>query len=268
MNHLLRDLAPVSDEAWTLIDEEARRSLKHYLAARRLVDFEGPLGWQASAVDLGRVERLPAGPAAGVDAARRRVLALVELQIPFSLGRDELEDAERGAEDLDLGPVIDASRSAALAEDHAIFNGYHDGGIAGIVPSSPYEPIAITDDYAAYPTQVAKAAEILRSADVGGPYAIAIGTRSYTGVIETTEHGGYPVLEHLRQILGGSVVWAPAVDGAIVLSERGGDYEMTVGEDFSIGYQSASDESVAFYLEESLAFRFNTPGAAVTLTYH
>jgi uncharacterized linocin/CFP29 family protein len=114
---------------------------------------------------------------------------------------------------------------------------------------------------------VAKAVETLRSADVGGPYAIAMGTRCYTGVIETTEHGGYPVFEHLRQILGGSVVWAPAVDGAIVLSERGGDYEMTVGEDFSVGYRSASDESVALYLEESLAFRINTPEAAVVLTH-
>jgi uncharacterized linocin/CFP29 family protein len=267
VNHLLRDLAPISDRAWRLIDEEASRSLKHYLAARRLVDFAGPLGWQASAVDLGRVEQLPAGPAPGVDAARRRVLALVELRIPFSLGRDELEDAERGAADLDLAAVIEASRSAALAEDHAIFNGYANGGIIGIGPSSPYEPITITDDYGAYPTQVASAVETLRSADVGGPYAIAMGTRSYTGVIETTEHGGYPVFEHLSQILGGSVVWAPAVDGAVVMSERGGDYEVTVGEDFSVGYRSASDESVDFYLEESIAFRINTREAAVVLMH-
>jgi uncharacterized linocin/CFP29 family protein len=267
VNHLLRDLAPISDDAWELIDEEARRSLKLYLAARRLVDFAGPLGWQASAVDLGRVERLQAGPAPGVDASRRKVSALVELRIPFSLDRGELEDAERGAEDPDLGPVIDASRSAALAEDHAIFNGYANGGITGIAPSSPHRPISITDDYGSYPTQVAKAVEILRSADFGGPYAIAMGTRCYTGVTETTEHGGYPVFEHLRQILGGSVVWAPAVDGAIVLSERGGDYEMTVGQDFSIGYRSASDDSVALYLEESLAFHINTPEAAVVLTH-
>ena len=267
MNHLLRELAPISDEAWALIDEEASRSLKHYLAARRLVDFVGPLGWQASGVDLGRVERLAAGPAPGVNAARRRLMALVEFRVPFSLDRDELDNAERGAHDLNLGPVIDASRSVALAEDHAIFNGYADAGIAGIAPSSPHAPIEITDDYGVYPTQVAMAVETLRSADIAGPYGIAMGTRCYTGVIETTEHGGYPVFEHLRQILGGSVVWAPAVDGAIVLSERGGDYEMTVGEDLSVGYRSAGEESVAFYLEESLAFRINTPDAAVVLVH-
>jgi len=58
---------------------------------------------------------------------------------------------------VELAAVIDASRSAALAEDHAIFNGYANGGIIGIAPSSPHESITITDDYGAYPTQVAKA---------------------------------------------------------------------------------------------------------------
>jgi uncharacterized linocin/CFP29 family protein len=267
VNHLTRELAPISDEAWEAIDEEARRSLKHYLAARRLVDFSGPLGWQASAVDLGRVERLQSSPAPGVQASVRRVAPLVELRTAFSLGRDELDDAERGAQDLDLGAVIDASRTAALAEDHAIFNGYAAAEISGIAPSSPHESIAITDDYGDYPTRVARAVEVLRSADVGGPYAIAMGTRCYTGVIETTEHGGYPVFEHLRQILGGSVIWAPAVDGAVVLSERGGDYELTVGEDFAVGYRSAGEESVLLYIEESLGFRIDTPEAAVTLRY-
>jgi uncharacterized linocin/CFP29 family protein len=267
VNHLLRDLAPISAEAWEQIDDEARRSLTHNLAARRLVGFAGPLGWQTSSVDLGRVEKLKAGPVAGVDAVRRRVLPLVELRIPFSLSRAELDDAERGAEDIDLAPVIAASKAAALAEDQAIFNGYAAGGVTGIAPASPHKAITISDNYGGYPTQVAKAVEILRSADIAGPYAMAMGTRAYTGVIETTEHGGYPVFEHLRQILGGSVVWAPAVDGAIVLSERGGDYELTVGEDFSVGYRSATDDAVAFYLEESLAFRINTPEAAVVLAY-
>ena len=79
MNHLLRDLAPVTDRAWEAIDNEATRSLKHYLAARRLIDFEGPHGWEHSAVDLGRVRPLGKGPIEGVSAVRRSVLPLVEL---------------------------------------------------------------------------------------------------------------------------------------------------------------------------------------------
>jgi uncharacterized linocin/CFP29 family protein len=257
----------VAEDAWAQIDDEAARSLTHFLAARRLVDFTGPLGWGFSAVDVGRVDLLDAGDLGGVDVSRRRVLPLVELSVPFTLARSELAAAERGATDLDLGTVIAAGRASALAEDHLVFHGYAPGGIGGIIPSSPHSAVAISDDYSHYPEHVAKAVAVLRNADVGGPYAIALGARCYTGVTETTEHGGYPVLEHLRQILDGPVVWAPAVDGAVVLSQRQGDFELTVGEDFSVGYRSADASSVTLAIEESLCFRVNTPEAAVHLAH-
>jgi uncharacterized linocin/CFP29 family protein len=267
VNHLMRDLAPVTDEAWAQIDAEASRSLKHYLAARRLVDFNGPLGWEHSAVDIGRVDALDHGPLGTVETALRKVLPLVELRSTFSVSTTELAAADRGATDLDLDPVIAAARAAALAEDHLVFHGYDHGMVAGMVAASPHEPVSIAKDYTKYPEHVAKAVAALRAADIGGPYAIALGARCYTGVTETTEHGGYPVLEHIQQILGGPVVWAPAVDGAVVLSHRGGDFELTVGEDFSVGYRSADATAVELYIEESLTFRINTPDAAVHLAY-
>ena len=266
MNHLLRDLAPVNDAAWSQIDTEATRSLKHFLAARRIVDFAGPLGWEHAAIDTGRVIRLDAGPVDGVGAAQRQVLALVELRSPFSMARSEIAAAESGATDLELRPVITAARSAALAEDGVVFHGYSAAGIAGIADATPHAAIATTDDYSQYPEHVAKAVAVLRAADVAGPYALVLGSRGFTGVTESTERGGYPVFEHLRQILGGPVVWAPAVDGAVVLSQRGGDFELTVGQDFSLGYLAHDASSVDLYIEESLTFRINTPEAAVRLS--
>ncbi|MGO8873205.1 MAG: family 1 encapsulin nanocompartment shell protein [Acidimicrobiales bacterium] len=263
----MRELAPVTDTAWAQIDQEATRSIKHYLAARRLVDFTGPLGWGFSAVDVGRIDVIDSEGLEGVEAAVRRVTPLVELRAAFSLEGAELAAAERGATDLELDTVIAAGRAAALAEDHLVFHGYAQGGIPGIVPASPHQQVPISDDYSHYPEHVAKAVAALRAADIAGPYAIALGARCYTGVTETTEHGGYPVLEHIRQILGGPVVWAPAVDGAVVLSQRGGDFELTVGQDFSIGYRSSDAPSVDFYIEESLSFRVNTPEGAVHLAY-
>jgi len=41
MNNLHRELAPISDAAWTQIEEEASRTLKRYLAGRRVVDLQG-----------------------------------------------------------------------------------------------------------------------------------------------------------------------------------------------------------------------------------
>lgn len=267
MNHLNRELAPVTDAAWTQIDEEAHRSLTHYLAARRLVDFVGPLGWNHSSVDLGRIKPLKNSSFDGVECARRQVLTLVEFRSPFSLARRELEAAERGATDLDLSSVIATCRRVAFAEDGAIFHGLESGSIPGIASSSPHEPVTIDQDYSTYPEYVAQAVAILRAADIAGPYALALGERDFTGVTETTERGGYPVLRHVREILDGPVVRAPAVDGAVILSQRGGDYAMTVGQDFSVGYLASDVKDVQFYIEESLAFQINTPEAAVHLIH-
>jgi uncharacterized linocin/CFP29 family protein len=267
VNHLLRELAPVSGEAWEAIDEEAARTLRHFLAARKLVDFSGPRGWTHSAETLGRVEALGDAPAEGVDAAIRRMQPLAELRTPLELSRRELEAIDRGSRDYDLQVVIDAARQAASAEDSAVFHGYAAGGISGISESSPHAPIVISDDYNQYPGLVARAVAMLQDVGIGGPFAVALGPRCYTGVIETTEHGGYPVLEHIRLILGGPIVWAPAVDGAIVVSLRGGDFRLTCGQDFSIGYHDHDADSVRLYVEESLTFRALSPEAGVALVY-
>jgi uncharacterized linocin/CFP29 family protein len=267
MNHLQRDLAPITDAAWSLIDEEARRTLKLHLAARRLVDFEGPLGWEHSAVNEGRADDVAPAPLAGVEARVRSVRPLLELRVPFDLKLSELATADRGATNLELSAVTAAARAAALAEDGSIFHGYGAGGVVGIGSSSPHDPIAIGDDFVHYPVHIARAVSILENASIGGPYAIALGAVAYTGVVETAEGGGYLVLEHLAKILGGPVVRAPAVQGAVVLSQRGGDYELTVGQDLSVGYDSITGETVTLFVEESFAFQVVTPEASVVLTH-
>jgi uncharacterized linocin/CFP29 family protein len=85
-------------------------------------------------------------------------------------------------------------------------------------------------------------------------------------VVETAEHGGYPLLDHLRKILEGPIVWAPGVQGAIVVSLRGGDFMFESGQDLSIGYDSHDADAVRLYLEESFTFHVATPEAAAVLT--
>jgi uncharacterized linocin/CFP29 family protein len=267
VNHLLRELAPISAEAWAAIEEEASRTLRHFLAARKVVDFSGPHGWTYSAETLGRVDALSAGPLDGVDAAIRRIQPLAELRTRFDLSRREVEAIDRGARDYDLEVVIDAARRAATAEDHAVFHGYDAAGIAGISQSSPHDALLISDDYDEYPRTVARAVATLQAAGISGPFAIALGARCYMGVVETTEHGGYPVLEHIRQILGGPVVWAPAVNGAVVVSMRGGDFQLTCGQDLSIGYLDHDADTVRLYIEESMTFQASSPDAGIALTY-
>ena len=267
MNHLFRDLAPISDAGWAEIEGEASRTLRHFLAARKVVDFNGPHGYDHSAVSLGRLDPLAAGPGEGVVASRRRVLPLVELRRGFTLSRDELDSIDRGACDADLDPLIEACRTFALAEDSLVFEGFGPGDMVGIAEATPHAPIALSDDFDRYPNHVAAAVATLKAAGIDGPYAIALGPRCYAGVIETTEKGGYPLLQHLGLILGGPVVWAPAVDGAIVVSQRGGDFELTVGQDTSIAYKSHDAATVTLELQESVAFIAPSPEAGIALRY-
>ena len=266
MNDLLRELAPVSADAWKEIEAEAKRTLKAMLAARKLVDFDGPRGWEAGAVSLGRAQALKKAPQEGVQARIRRVQPLVELRVPFELSREELEAAGRGAKDLALDPVREAARAAALAEDRAVFHGYAEAGIGGIVDASAKGRCAITEDYTRYLASVAEALHKLRSAGIGGPYAIALGPRCFTGLGKTML-GGFPALEQLRHLLDGPIVSAPAVDGAVLMSTRGGDFELSVGQDFSIGYLDHTATTVRLYLQESMTFRVLSPEAAVPLAY-
>jgi uncharacterized linocin/CFP29 family protein len=264
MNHLLRSLAPISDAGWKLLDDEASERLTPALAARKLVDFSGPHGWDHSSTNLGRIAPLASAPCTGVTGVQRRVLPLVEVRASFEVSLAELRDADRGAVDPDLEQLDKAAHQIAVAENISVFHGWH-GAIIGIAESSPLERMQLGEIPDAYPQPVAGAVERLLHNGIGGPYALALGGEQYQRVVETAEQGGYPLLEHLRKILEGPIVWAPGVKGAIVLSMRGGDFLFESGQDLALGYESHDLETVRLYIEESYSFRVATPEAAVVL---
>jgi uncharacterized linocin/CFP29 family protein len=266
MSHLLREHAPITEAGWGVIDDEARDRLRPALAARKLVNFAGPHGWHFSATNLGRTSSLSDAPVEGVTAEKRGVLPVVELRAPFSLSRDELRDADRGAEDVDLAALDEAAQRIATAENRAVFHGWEAAGIGGIADASTHDAIPLGEDCERYPRHVARAVEALLRAGIDGPYGLALGPEAYTRVLETTEHGGYPLFEHLRKIIEGPLVWAPGVDGGVVVSQRGGDFLFEAGEDLSIGYDRHDADGVDLYLVESFTFRVATPEAAVPLT--
>jgi uncharacterized linocin/CFP29 family protein len=265
MNHLLRAHAPISDGVWNELDEEATQRLTPALAGRKLVDFSGPHGWEYSATTLGRVSALKSPPCKGVSGLQRRVLPLVEVRADFELSRSELRDADRGAEDADYEPLDKAAHQIAVSENIAVFHGWK-GAIEGITECTPHDKIPLGQDTAGYPAAVADAVERLLSAGITGPYGLALGREQYRLVAETGENGGYPLLDHLRKILDGPLVWAPGVQGAVVVSLRGGDFLFESGQDLSIGYDSHDADVVRLYLEQSFSFHVATPEAAVALT--
>jgi uncharacterized linocin/CFP29 family protein len=267
MNDLRREQAPISSEGWEQIDQEARRALKTTLAARKVVDFSGPHGWSESAVNVGRVTRIGKAPAPDVSAALRQVQPLVELRATFEVSRAEIDAIARGAKDADLESVREAACRIAFAEDKIVFHGYKEGSVVGMCEAAAETAVALTDDFERYPASVAEALDTLRRAGVDGPYALALGPRCYAGLSKTVTKAGYLMMHIVQRLIDGPVVWAPAVDGAVLVSQRGGDFELVVGRDVSIGYLDHSPTSVRLYLEENVTFRVLASEAAVPLRY-
>lgn len=263
-NNLHRELAPISSAAWAEIEQEASRTFKRNIAGRRVVDMPDPKGIEFSALTTGHLTDSTSA-VNGVDAALRDSIPVVELTVPFTVARKAVDDVLRGSVDSDWQPVKDAVTALAMAEDRVVFHGSKDYRMTGIVDGSSNAQIAVPENVANFPDAVSTALETLRLVGVQGPYTLVLSAELWTQVNETTDVG-YPVLHHIERVLkDGNIVWAPAIDGAVVLSQRGGDYELHLGQDVSIGYDSHDADTVRLYFRESFAFRVATAEASVAI---
>jgi uncharacterized linocin/CFP29 family protein len=261
MNNLHRELAPISDGAWAQIEEEVARTFKRYLAGRRVVDVNAAEGTMLSAVGTGHLNPIAASRK-GILARQREVKALVELRVPFDLTRHDIDDVDRGANDSDWQPAKDAAREIAFAEDGAIFDGYDAAGIVGMRQGTSNPKLTLPADVLQYPDAIAQGLSQLRLVGVNGPYSVLLGAEAYTALAETVDHG-YPVLAHVKRLVEDRIIWAPAIEGAFIVTTRGGDFDFHIGQDLSIGYLSHTDTTVKLYLQETFTFLYLTSEAAV-----
>ena len=263
MDLLRRELAPIVPEAWSLIDAEAARVLKLNLAGRKLVDVSDPHGWGFAAINTGRLRPLEPESTADLSIGIRTVQALVELRSSFSLAVVELESVGRGGTDPALTALVQACERISHAEDRAIFDGLEGAGISGILGASPHDPITVAN-VEGYPRAVLAGLEVLRNAGVNEPYALALGATAYDELLAALEDG-YPIAQQLEHLLDDKLIFAPSLGQAALVSVRGSDYDLTIGQDFSVGYAGHDPEKVELYLVESFAFRVLEPRAAIRL---
>jgi uncharacterized linocin/CFP29 family protein len=261
---LRRELAPLTEEAWKDVDEMAARVLKTLLTARTVVDFDGPHGWELGAVNLGRLQLARQPGPQEIPWGIRKVLPLIELRVPFTLSQLELDSISRGAKDADFGPLEDAARRIAWFEDSAIYKGFADGGIRGILEQSEHGPISLPSGGEQYPAAVAQGVETLRLAGIPGPYSLVLGKGPFFTLMQSGERGYLPH-RIVHDLIGGEILLSSALEGGILLSTAGGNFELTVGQDLAVGYASHNRETVELFFTESFAFRVLEPAAAVEL---
>lgn len=263
---LKRFSAPVSPAVWSAIDAAASAVLRARLSSRTVVDFIGPLGWETDAVGLGRSKVVDKGGAGKPAWSTRQSLPLIEVRRPFVLALSELDNLERGAKDVDLEPLEEAAKAMASFEEGAVYSGLPKAGITGILDAGGAKPIAAAAQPEAVVDAVAGAIAQLRENDIDGPFAFVGGAKAF-GVLSRIVPAGGTVRNVVEQMTGMAPAWSPAVTGAAVISARGGDYELSVGQDMAVGYAKHDTEKIELYLVETFTFRVIEPRAAVEIKF-
>ncbi|HZK00359.1 MAG TPA: family 1 encapsulin nanocompartment shell protein [Tissierellaceae bacterium] len=254
---LYREIAPVSKQAWNEINSRAEEVLKSYLSARKLVYVDGPKGLDFNVITEGRLGDIEISE--GVEYGSYQVAPLTETRVEFELDRIELDNVLRGAKDVDYEPLEEAMKKIALFEENAIYNGL-ENSIKGL---NEYveDDIAFGDNPNAIIKSITKGLIQLRKAFEQGPYTLVVNEEAYTRIV--SKETAYPLDERIKALIGGNIIYNHVIDGAYLLPYDHEDLELTIGRDFSIGYQSHSEEKVKFFASESFTFRVLNPDLIV-----
>ena len=263
MDFLKRNLAPVTEEAWEEILEQSTKIFQAELSARKFVDVEGPYGLELSAVPKGRLHIPDKNKKKDVSYGIHLIQPLIETRALFDLDIWELDNVSRGAEDIDLNNLEIAAGKIAAFEENAIYEGFKEGSIEGLRKRAEHKPLAFPEDPEEILNVVAEGIARLHHASVEGPYSLVVDTASWEAIISCSN--GYPLKPQLEGMLGGSLILAKHLNGSILVSERGGDFRLTLGQDMSIGYESHTSKKVTLYFTESFTFEVLDPAAVILI---
>ena len=248
---LYRELAPISNEVWEEIDKRAREVLKSYLSARKVVKVNGPKGIDFNVVSEGRLSNVEKKDE--VYYSTYKVLPLTETRVEFEMDRWELDNILRGAKDIDYAPLEEAMKKIALFEENAVYNGLDKASINGINKSFKSETIEFGKNPTSIMEAITKGLIKLREVYEQGPFTLVVNKEAYKRIL--SEETAYPLDRKIEKLIGGKIILSHVVDGAYLLPYDHDDLELTIGRDFSIGYQAHDIEKVRFFVSESFTFR-------------
>lgn len=265
MDFLKRELAPIPAEAWVEIDQQATRSLTALLSARKVVDVSGPMGTDFPGVPEGRLD-FPKKQPKGISCGIHRVHHLVETRVPFELDIKEMDNVVRGAKDIDLSNLEEAAKKIALFEESVVYHGFADANIKGLEMCTGGECLTIGPKPEQMLEAIAEGVATFAGRSVDGPYSLVVGPTLWSRM--SAHFQGYPVKMQAENVLGGAVVLSPYLSGkyadqAFMLSQRGGDLELILGQDLAVGYETVSPKAVSLFFTESFTFRILEPASII-----
>lgn len=266
MDILKRELAPIPTEAWDEIDQQATRSLTAMLSARKVVDVTGPMGADFPGVPEGRLDYLNFASETDFSCGIHKVHHLVETRVSFELDIKEMDNVVRGAKDIDLEKLEEAARKIALFEEQVIYHGLNEANIRGLKICEGDMCLTISSKPEKLLEAVALGLTSFSERSIEGPYAFVVGPKLWSCMSAHVQ--GYPVKMQAENILGGPVILSPYLSGdyaneAFMVSTRGGDFELIIGQDLAVGYETHDSKNVKLFFTESFTFRILEPAAVI-----
>ena len=263
MNILKKSIAPITDAAWVEIKDRTKQIMNLNLTARKFIDIDGPNGLKQGGVSTGRLIMPSDQSDHGINYGIREMLPMVEVRRPFELNLWELDNLERGAKDIDLTPLEEAAREISLFEERAIYQGFEPANIKRLRNAAQAEPVSIPENTNDFLKQIGNQIIQLGRNAVEGPYSLVITEKEWINLINLSQ--GYPILLQLKEILGGHVLINHSNHNSFLVSNRGGDYELVLGQDISLGYDGHDTTKVKLYFTSSFTFRVLSPEAVIVL---
>ncbi|MDP2844184.1 MAG: family 1 encapsulin nanocompartment shell protein, partial [Acetobacterium sp.] len=175
---LKREIAPLTQLAWSEIDGRAEAVLKSRLTARKAVTVNGPKGLAFTSVSEGRLELIDDDENL-VKTGIFKIKPLVEARISFTLNRWELDNLTRGAKDIDLTNLEEAVQKIAEFEETAVYKGFDAGQIKGLETVSANEKIPFGETDSQIMEAISKGLVTLKEKFEAGPFVLIVGEVAY-----------------------------------------------------------------------------------------
>ncbi|HEY9842772.1 MAG TPA: family 1 encapsulin nanocompartment shell protein [Candidatus Obscuribacterales bacterium] len=269
MTEFRQHLAPLSAKDWDLVQGQARDTLAKQLAGRRVVDVKGPMGMQYHGVGTGRLKTCQLPDHADVSAGIRQILPMLEVRKSFQLELEEFDALARGAQDIDLDPLVEAAKSLATLEDRIVFHGLEQAGIQGMIQATPLTPQNLASDSGQFMQDLATGIGRLRTETVEGSptdnFHLVL-SPELRRFISSQYIGSHSLRQEILKLIGGQIYTSNALGQALLVNAGSGHYELTLAQDFTLGYEHHDADSVSLFLMEAFTFQVLNPEASLLLT--
>ncbi|HKL47564.1 MAG TPA: family 1 encapsulin nanocompartment shell protein [Candidatus Izemoplasmatales bacterium] len=251
MDIFKRNLAPISDQAWEEVDERAEEVINAQLTTRKSLKVNGPFGLSYTSIPTGRLDLIE-NNSSKVKLGIYNNKSLLETRISFELSKWELDNLLRGAKDIELDALEDAAKVIARFEDDVIYNGSKNAGIAGLMQEAGIEKNIKLDSQEIL-SGISEALIDLKNAFVGGPFNFVVSRKVYNALNKV--HGSKLLRMIVEEMIGGHVIVSEMITGGLLLPVEHDDLEFTIGQEYTIGYESHTDDMVKLFIMNSFTLR-------------